>query len=265
MLRYHGKARWRWLVVAVALFIAAIGAYAQELRVATSGGSAAALETLGRAYQSRTGTKVTLIQGASMGQTPEAIPNRLARGEPIDVLVMVASALDDLDKAGKIEPDSKVVLARSLIAAAVKAGAPKPDIATVDGLRQALLNAKSVAYSDSASGVYLSTTLFSKLGIAEQMKGKARQIPGTPVGEVVARGDVELGFQQYSELKPIAGIDILGPIPESVQLVTLYSAAVVRGSSNAGAARAFIDFLSSPAAAEAIRDTGLQPLRDAPR
>ena len=232
ILRYPGTARWRCLFVAVALFMAAIGAYGQELRVATSGGSAAALEALGPAYETRTGTKVTLIRGPSMGQTPEAIPTRLARGEPIDVLVMVATALDGLDGTGKIEPGSKVVLARSLIAVAVKAGAPKPDIATVDGLRQTLLNAKSVAYSDSASGVYLSTTLFPKLGIAEEMKGKARQIPGTPVGEVVARGEVELGFQQYSELKPIAGIDIVGPIPESVQLVTLYSAAVVRGSAS---------------------------------
>lgn len=252
-------ARWLRVVAAIALSFAALGAVADEIRVACSGGFAEALRTLAPAYETRTGNKVTLIWGPSMGQAPEAIPNRLGRGEPIDVLVMVGGALDKLGKAGKIDPASQTVLAKSLIAAAVKTGAPKPDISTVEGLRKALLDAKTVAYSDSASGVYLSTVLFKQLGIAEQMQGKVRKIPGEPVGKLVADGVAELGFQQYSELKPIPGIDLLGLIPQSVQLVTDFSAATVGASANPAGARAFIDFLASPAAAPAIRDTGLEP------
>ena len=109
--------------------------------------------------------------------------------------------------------DSRVDLVKSPIGIAVKSGAPKPDISSSDALKRALLAAKSVAYSDSASGVYISTEMFQKLGIADEMKDKARNIPAAPVGGVVARGDAEIGFQQISELKPVAGIDIVGPLP----------------------------------------------------
>lgn len=240
--------------------LAASAVQAGELRVASSGGFAAALRALVPAYERSTGDTVVTIWGPSMGTTPGAIPQRLRNGEPIDVVVMVDDAADGLARAGQADAASKRVLARSLIAAAVKAGAPRPDISTPQALGQALLAAKSIAYSDSASGVYLSTTLFPRLGVWDQIKNKSRMIPAEPVGQVVARGDAELGFQQLSELKPVAGIEIVGLIPESTQQVTLYSAAIVAGTAHAEAARGFIRFLASPEAADAIRQSGLDPV-----
>ncbi len=126
---------------------------------------------------------------------------------------MVGYALGDLVKQGKVVADSRVDLAESGIGVVVRAGAPKPDISTVDALKRALLAAKSVAYSDSASGVYISHEMFKKMGIEAEMAGKARMIPAEPVGAVVARGEAEIGFQQISELKPIKGIELVGPAP----------------------------------------------------
>jgi molybdate transport system substrate-binding protein len=149
---------------------------------------------------------------------------------------------------------------RSKIGVAVKAGAPKPDISSVDALKRALLAAKSVAYSDSASGVYISTEMFAKLGIADEMKDKAKKIPATPVAEIVARGDAEIGFQQISELKPIAGIDIVGPLPDDLQKVTVFSAGIASVSKEPDAGKALIRFLASPAASAAIIKSGLEPI-----
>jgi ABC-type molybdate transport system substrate-binding protein len=129
------------------------------------------------------------------------------------VIIIVDSALGNLIKSGKVTADSRVELARSGIGMAVRAGAPKPDIRTPAAFKQTLLRAKSIAYSDSASGVYLSTELFQRLGIVDQLKGTARMIPAEPVGQVVARGEAEIGFQQISELRPVKGIDIVGPLP----------------------------------------------------
>jgi molybdate transport system substrate-binding protein len=195
-----------------------------------------------------------------MGTTKDAVPVRLARGEAIDVVIMVGYALGDLIKQGKVLADSRVDLARSGIGVVVKAGAPHPDISTVAGLKRALLAVKSVAYSDSASGVYIQTTMFKRLGLEAEMAGKARMIPAEPVGAVVARGEAELGFQQISELKPIHGIDLVGPLPPEVQQITVFSAGIVAGSANPGAARALLDFLSSPQAAPAIVASGLEPI-----
>ena len=128
-------------------------------------------------------------------------------------------------------------------------------------LRAAFLNAKTIAYSDSASGEYIKKELMDKLGIAEQMKAKARQIPATPVGEIVAQGEAELGCQQRSELMAVgAGIDIIGLLPDEVQLVTPFSAAVVANSKVPAQAKALVDFLASPKNAKTIRATGLEPM-----
>src|SRR6202035_5053218 len=133
-------------------------------------------------------------------------------------------------------------LVNSKIGVAVKAGSPKPDISSVDAAKRALLAAKTVAYSDSASGVYISTEMFDKLGIAAEMKDKARKIPATPVAEIVARGEAELGFQQISELKPISGIDIVGPLPDALQKVTVFSAGIAAASQEPEAGSAPIKF-----------------------
>jgi molybdate transport system substrate-binding protein len=197
-----------------------------------------------------------------MGATPVAIPNRLQRGETIDVVIMVGDSLDELIKQGKVLDTNHDILARSKIGMAVRAGAKKPDISTLEGLRKTLLAATSIAYSDSASGVFLSTVLFPRLGVAEDVKGKSRMIPAEPVGQVVARGDAEIGFQQVSELLPIAGIDFVGVLPDEAQQVTLFSAGVVATSKQQEGAIALVNYLSSPAVAEQIRQTGLEPAHD---
>jgi molybdate transport system substrate-binding protein len=152
-------------------------ASAAEVRVMISGGLTAAYEELVPNFERLTGHTVITSYGPSMGTTVNAIPVRLDRGEPADVLIMVGYALDDLAKKGKVAADSEVKLVKSPIGIAVKAGAPKPDISSADAVKHALLAAKSVAYSDSASGVYVSTEMFQRLGIVDAMKGKARQIP----------------------------------------------------------------------------------------
>jgi molybdate transport system substrate-binding protein len=143
---------------------------------------------------------------------------------------------------------------------AVRAGSPKPDISSVDALTRALLRAKSIAYSASASGVYISTELFQRLGIAEQVAGKSKRIESERVGTVVARGDAELGFQQISELLPVPGIVYVGPLPPAVQRVTVFSAGVAVGAKAPDAGRALITFLASPAATAAITKSGLETI-----
>jgi molybdate transport system substrate-binding protein len=185
----------------------------------------------------------------------------LKRGENIDVVIMVGYALGDLVKEGKVVGDSRVDLARSGIGVVVRQGAPHPDIRTVEALRQALLAAKSIAYSDSASGVYIANEMFRKMGIADQVGGKARMIPAEPVGAVVARGEAEIGFQQISELKPIKGIDLLGPLPPEVQRYTVFSGGVVAGSGQPQAAASLLQFLASPEARGAVVDSGMEPMK----
>jgi molybdate transport system substrate-binding protein len=143
---------------------------------------------------------------------------------------------------------------------AVRAGASRPDISSVEAFRRTLLKAHSVAYSDSASGVYLSKVLFERLGIAKEMAKKSHQIPGEPVAAVIARGDAEIGFQQMSELLPVSGIRIVGPIPDELQKVTVFSVGIVAKSTLKEAAQALIRFLSSPGACAIIERNALDPI-----
>jgi molybdate transport system substrate-binding protein len=144
---------------------------------------------------------------------------------------------------------------------AVKAGAPKPDITTVDALKRTLLAAKSIAFSDSASGVYLATELFPKLGVWDQIKSKSKKIEADPVGGVVATGEFEIGFQQISELRPVKGIDIVGELPPGAQTVTVFAAGIPTTSKQPEAAKALIQWLASPAAYSVIKKTGLEPAK----
>ena len=234
---------------------------AAEVRVMISGGLTAAFNALVPEFERQTGDKVLVAYGPSMGTTTNAIPVRLERGEPADVLIMVGYALNDLIKKGKVVEASRVDLVKSPIGIAVKAGAPKPDISSADAVKHALLAAKSVAYSDSASGVYVSTEMFEKLGIAAEMKDKARMIPATPVGEIVAKGEAEIGFQQISELKPVKGIDIVGPLPAELQKITVFSAGIATSSKEPEAGKALIKLLStSPVAKDELVKSGLDPI-----
>lgn len=232
---------------------------AAELHVLTSGGFNIAFDALATQYTAETGTRIVTGYGPSMGDTPQAIPARLGRREDADVVILARSALDRLAAEGKVTPGTQVDLGLSKIAVAVRAGAPIPDISTPEALRATLIAAKSVAWSDSASGVYIQTTMLDRLGIADQVRPKGRMIPATPVGEIVASGQAEIGFQQLSELKPVKGIRIIGLLPDSLQKVTAFSGGIVAYSSRQQPARALLDYLSSSKADAVIRESGLEP------
>jgi molybdate transport system substrate-binding protein len=228
-----------------------------------SGGFAAAYRELAPEFERATKNTLVTSWGASMGTAPDTIPSRLERGEPVDVLILAGSGLDDLIKKGKVIPGSRVDLARSVIGMAVRAGAPKPDISSVDAFKRLLLGAKSIAVSTSASGVYLTEELFPRLGIADQIMGKCKKVSSEPAGALVARGEVEIAFQQVSELLPVPGIDFVGSLPPEIQKVTMFSAAIAVGAKEMDGAKALIKFLTSPAAAPAITKSGMEPVTSA--
>jgi molybdate transport system substrate-binding protein len=188
---------------------------AVDVHVMISAGFYGVYSELGPAFERASGHRLITTRGPSLGDSPEAIPTRLARGEVADVVIMDGDTADELGKRGLVRADSKINLAGSLIGMVVRAGAAKPDIGSVEALRKTLLAAKSIAYSDSGSGTYLSTTLFPKLGIADQVAGKSRKVrgprSGEPVAAVVARGEAEIGFQQVSELIHVPGISFGRP------------------------------------------------------
>ncbi len=249
----------RTAAMAAASLLLGAGACGAEIRVLVSGAFTAAYRQLAPEFERTTEDTIVTAFGPSIGDSPDSIPSRLRRGEPTDVVILGGDALNQLIEQGLVVPGSRVDLGRSRIGMAVRAGAPKPDISTVDALKRTLLQAKSVAYSSSVSGVYLSTELFQRLGIAGQIMGKCKRIEGM-VGDAVARGDAEIGFQQISELLPVRGIDYVGPLPAEVQRVTVFSAGIAAGSKDRDAARSLIQFLASPSAVAAIAKSGLEPV-----
>jgi molybdate transport system substrate-binding protein len=239
-------------------------ASAADVQVMISAGFYRVYSELGPAFERASGHHLVTTRGPSMGDSPEAIPTRLARGETADVVILDGGAADELGRRGLLRADSKVEFARSLIGMVVRAGAAKPDIGSVEAFRSTLLAAKSIAYSDSGSGTYLSTTLFPKLGIADQIAGKSRKVRGPPSGEsvaeVVARGEAEIGFQQVSELIHVPGIAFVGTILAEVQPIFFFAGALTSTAREPEAAHALIRFLASPEAAPVITKAGLMPL-----
>ncbi len=231
-----------------------------DIRVMTSGAFTAAYLELIPRLELLTKKKV-VTAATSIGTGENSIPNRLRRGEPVDVVIVADGVLLGFIKEGLIVAASYTPVARSAIGIAVRAGAPKPDISTVEGLKRTLLQAQSIAYSASVSGDYVSTELFQRLGIADQVLSKSRRIEGGErVGAVIARGEAEIGFQQISELLPVPGIDHVTPLPPDVQKVSVFSAGVAVSSRDADTAHAFIKFLVSPEASGAITNSGLEPI-----
>jgi molybdate transport system substrate-binding protein len=255
----------QWLGTLAALLLAS-AASAADVQVMISAGFYRVYSELVPAFERTSGHHLATTRGPSMGDSPEAIPARLARGETADVVILDGGALDDLGKQGFVQAGTRVDLARSLIGMVVRAGAAKPDIGSVEALRGTLVAAKSIAYSDSGSGTYLSTTLFSKLGIADQIMGKARKVRGPPSGEpvaaVVARGEAEIGFQQVAELIHVPGVTFVSTIPAEVQPETFFAGALTKTIHQPEAAAALIRFLASPEAAPVISKAGLMPLPD---
>ncbi len=187
------------------------------------------------------------------------IVKRVSAGELTDMVFQAAAAIDGLIELGKIAPGSRADIATSWVAVGVKAGAPRPDISSSDAFKRTLLAAKSIAYSTGPSGVYL-IELFKRMGIADAIAHKVTQIKGEPVGASVARGEAEIGFQQMSELLPVPGIDIIGPLPAEIQEVTTFSAGLHTQSRVAQAARDMIAFFKTPAAHAVLRKKGMAPV-----
>ena len=187
------------------------------------------------------------------------IMKRMQAGETFDLVIMAGPSIDELIKLGKIVPGSRVDLAKSGVGAAVRAGAPKPDIGSGEALKRAMLAAKSIAYSTGPSGVYLAD-LFQRMGIADEIKSKVKiSPPGQPVGEMIARGEAEIGFQQVSELLPVAGIDFIGPLSADVQKITVFAGGIHTGAKEPDAAKALVKFITSPQAVPVIKKKGMEP------
>jgi len=232
-----------------------------EFRVMTSGAfTAAHLELIPQLE--RITKKKVVTASTSIGTGENSIPNRLKRGEVVDIVIVAEHVLRQFIEEGLVLSEGHERVARSVIGMAVRAGAAKPDIGSLDALRRTLLQAKSIGYSASVSGQYLTTELYQRLGIADQVLGKSRLIGGGErVGAVVARGEVEIGFQQMSELLPVRGIDHITPLPAELQKVTSFAAGVAAHAPDPALARSVIAFLASPEAAGAIIKSGLEPAR----
>lgn len=225
-----------------------------EIKGISSMATRLVLAELVAAFQQHSGSRVTI---ESVGGVDAA--RRVQAGEAFDVAILASDAIDQLITGGHLRAGSKVDLVRSNVAVAVRAGAMQPDISTEDAVRQAVLAARSLSYSSGPSGVALAR-LFERWGIAEDIQGRiVTPPPGIPVGTLVASGEVELGFQQLSELMHLEGIALLGQLPPAIQIVTTFSAGVCSGSRQVEAARSLLDSMNSPAAAAAKRRQGMEP------
>jgi molybdate transport system substrate-binding protein len=231
-----------------------------DIKVMTSGAFTAAHLALIPLLEHLTKKKI-VTAATSIGTGGNSIPNRLKRGEVVDVVIVADALLREFIQDGLVLSETYTPLARSAIGMAVRAGAPIPDISTAEALKRTLLQAKSIGYSASVSGRYLTTELYQRLEIADQVTGKSRLIGGGErVGAVIARGEVEIGFQQISELLPVPGIAHITPLPPEVQKVSSFSAGVAATTTDSDLAYSVIKFFASPEAAPAITKSGLEPI-----
>jgi molybdate transport system substrate-binding protein len=246
------------LATVLAATVALPGAGAADIKVLTAGAFKQVVLALVPDFEKTTGHKVTLDN-----DTVGALVKRIEGGEAFDVAILSPAAIDSLTKAGKIAPGAPA-LARVGVGVVVKAGAPPPDIATVGAFKQALLAAKSVAYIDPAaggsSGIYVAG-LLDRLGIADAVKPKARLIKGGAVAEHVAAGEAEIGIHQISEILPVKGATLVGPLPKEIQNYTVYAAGVATAARDGEAAKALVAFLAGPAAAPVLQAKGMEPAK----
>ena len=251
-------ASWRAVAVTVCATLVAPSLSADavaQVNVLISGGFSTAYRELQPEFEKVSGIKLTTTTGGSVGTGPNTIGSQIRRGVPADVVILAREGLAELVAEGRIVPGTDTDLARSIIGMIVRKGAAKPDIRTVDALRETLRRATSVAVSSSTSGVYLRTKLFPQLGIAAEMEGKI----STGGAAAVGREEAEIGLQQVSEVLAVPNADYVGTIPAEVQYETVYAAAVVSGSKDTAAARRLIAFLASDRSMAAIRKSGMEP------
>ena len=230
-----------------------------QVNVLISGGFNSAYEELLPEFERTSGIKVATGSGASQGTGPQTIAAQLARGVPSDVVILSREGLGELIAAKRIVAGTDVDLARMGVGVAVRTGAPKPDVSTVDAFKQVLLEAKTVAVPGSTSGIWLTTDLFPRLGIAEKINVKVMP-RGTDATGMVAAGDADLAVMAVSEIVHAAGVDFAGTIPPEIQFISVFSAAVVAGSKQIEGSKRLIEFLASARAFEAIRSSGIEPL-----
>lgn len=228
-----------------------------------SGGFSAVYRELLPEFERETGIKVTTLSGASQGKGPETIAAQLARGVEVDVVIMSREGMAELAKEGRIAPGTEADLATAVIGVAVRAGARKPDVSTVEGFRQALLAAKLVAVPASTSGIFLMEEVFPKLGVADRIRTRV-MARGSQSAALAASGEADLAAQPVSELLNVPGLDYVGEIPAELQLVQMFGAAVVQGSREPEAGRRLIAYLTTSKAAAAIRAHGMEPAKANP-
>ena len=251
----------RMTALAFAVVLLAVGAprgaACAEIKVLTAGAFKQVLLAMLPEFERQSGHKV-IVDNDTVG----ALTKRIEAGEAFDLAVLTPTAVDNLSKKGKLVPGSGRNLARVGIGVVVKEGAPKPDIGSVDAFKKALLAASSIAYIDPAaggsSGIYVAG-LLERLGIAAEMKGKSRLISGGAVAEHVARGEAELGIHQISEILPVKGITLVGPLPAEIQSYTIYAAGVSINAKQADAAKDLLKALTGPSVAEVLRSKGMDP------
>jgi molybdate transport system substrate-binding protein len=242
----------RLIVAAAALLLFPSVAQNAEIKLLASGAVKDAYIELLSKFEKTSGHKVT----AAWSSTTE-IQKRVAAGEAADLVILGDSGTEQLIKQGKLVASTRAIFAKSGISIAVRSGAPKPDISSVDALIKSVLAAKSIAYSEGASGTYL-VGMFQKLGIYDQVKSKASIAKANePVGEKVVRGEAEIGLHQFSELIPVKGIQIVGPLPAELQYITVFSGGVHSEAKEPDAAKALIKFLTTPAVGKSIKKHGL--------
>ncbi len=228
--------------------------HAAEIKVLSTQATEEAYRELVPQFEKASGHKVTTIFTGTLDAN-----KRLAAGETYDLLIMSAPSIEEHIKAGRLASGSRVDLAKSGVGVGVKAGAPKPDISTTEALKKTLLATKSIGYSTGPSGVYM-LSLFQRLGIADEVKGKLKQTPtGVFVGSIIASGEAEIGFQQVSELSHFNGVDYVGPLPADVQHFTTFSSGIMAAAKEADAAKALVKFLTAPQAASAFTKRGMEP------
>jgi molybdate transport system substrate-binding protein len=232
-------------------------ARADEIKVMASVALKSTLDDLAAKFESTGAGKVTMVYGLAA-----QLKQRVSDGEADDVAILIRPMMDDLLKQAKLAPGSLTNVGGTPVAIAIRAGAPKPDIGSVDALKHTLIAAKSISYSDpakgGASGVYFAKVV-DQLGLTDELKAKTILVPGAQAPELVAKGEAELGVAQGSEIIPVAGAQVLGPLPGNLGSVTLFTAGIAAASKAPDAAKAFIKFITGPDAASVLKAKGFEP------
>ena len=245
------------VAIAAALFAWPLQSLAQ-LKVIISGGFSSAYEQLLPEFERTAGVKVTTGSGASQGTGPQTIASQLARGASFDVVILSREGLTELIAANRIAAGTDADLAQVPIGVAVRAGAAKPDVSTIEAFKRSVTSAKAVAVPGSTSGIFLTKEVFPRLGIADKVNVKVSP-RGSGATQMVAAGDADFALLPVSEILHAGGVDLAGTIPQEIQLIQTFSAAVVAGSKEVEAAKRLIEFLTSARASETIRKTGMEP------